>query len=108
MEMIAALASITGAASVFAAFAYVIRARALRPNESRIRAIDARPRVSVERGADGRSLLKRSSSSIPALSTWLNRRGYTQRWASELERAGLTLRPGEYFLARLFLAFVVI
>jgi tight adherence protein B len=39
------------------------------------------------------------------LSRWLNTQGYAERWTFELERADLSLRPGEYFMIRLLLAF---
>ena len=52
--MIAALASIAGAASVFVAFAYMIRERALRPDETRIRGLDARQGLVVSRPQFGR------------------------------------------------------
>lgn len=101
-----ALAAMVAAASVFMLTAYVIRARALRPSESRLRYLSPMNNVAIEEGSDGKALLRRSASSIPAISEILTRRGYARRWSENLERAGLTLRPGEYFLIRSMLALI--
>jgi tight adherence protein B len=104
--MMTAFAAIAGSASVFLLALYALRARTMQPNEARLHRL--RPdRVQVEQGPGGEMLLRRSASSIPAVSRWLSSRGYAERWASDLERAGLRLRPGEYFMMRAFLAVIV-
>jgi tight adherence protein B len=105
--MMAALVALSATACLFLFLVYLLRARALRSPEVRIQRLSPSRDVSVESGAGGASVLKRTSSSIPALSRWLNTRGYAERWAFELERANLSLRPGEYFLIRLLLAVTV-
>ncbi|HEY8173644.1 MAG TPA: type II secretion system F family protein, partial [Dehalococcoidia bacterium] len=62
--------------------------------------------VTIQQGEDGEALLRRSASSIPAITRFLDARGYAVRWAFQLEQAGLTLRPGEYFLVRMMFALV--
>lgn len=98
-----ALAAVTGAFAVFLLCAYMIRARAFAPGESRIRGLTPRDEVRVEAGRGGQAVLRRSASSIPALRRMLDTGGYTARWAFELERADVKLRPGEYLLVRLVL-----
>jgi tight adherence protein B len=97
MEIIAAF--IAGAA-IFMALAYVVRARALQPAEARLKYLSPRTQVVAKEESDGKVLLRRDASSIPAISGLLSRRGYAAKWAEDLERAGVTLRPGEYFLMR--------
>ncbi len=101
-----ALAAISASACVFLFFVYLLRARALASPELRIRRLSPSRDVQVTTEADGGSYLKRNASGIPALSRWLNARGYTERWTFELERADLSLRAGEYFMLRLLLAAV--
>ncbi len=99
-----ALVALSATACLFLFLVYLVRARALRSPELRIQRLSPSRDVAVAAGADGASFLKRNSSSIPALSRWLNTRGYAERWAFELERADLSLRPGEYFMVRVLLA----
>ena len=101
------LAAIIGAGAVFLFAAYAIRARQLTPSEARLQGLSQR-QVRVETDEEGKPILRRSASSIPALSRVLNARGYAQRWSTDLERAGLTLRPGEYFLVRVVFAIAAI
>jgi tight adherence protein B len=100
-----ALVAISATACLFLFLVYLLRARALRSPELRIQRLSPSRDVTVASGADGASFLKRNASSIPGLSRWLNTRGYAERWAFELERANLSLRPGEYFMVRALLAF---
>ena len=102
-----ALVAISASACLFLFFVYLLRARALRSPEVRIQRLSPSRDITVGSAGDGASFLKRDSSSIPALSRWLNTRGYTERWAFELERADLSLRPGEYLMIRLLLAVTV-
>jgi tight adherence protein B len=99
-----ALVAISASACLFLFLVYLLRARALRSPELRIQRLSPSRDVTIGSAGDGASFLKRNSSSIPALSRWLNTRGYAERWAFELERADLSLRPGEYFMVRLVLA----
>lgn len=99
-----ALIAISAAACLFVFLVYLLRARALRGPELRIQRLSPSRDITVGSGADGASYLKRNASSIPAISRLLSTRGYAERWAFELERADLSLRPGEYFMLRLFLA----
>lgn len=99
------LIALTGGAAVFLLVIYIVRARALSVGEARLYRLSASRDVSVAQGVDG-SFLKRSSSSIPFVNRLLNARGYAERWSFDLERANLTLRPGEYFLMRLVLAVI--
>ncbi len=94
------LAAIIGATATFLLAVYTIRARQLRPSEVRLQDLGPSRAVRIETDDDGRPMLRRNASSIPALSRMLNARGHAQRWAIDLERAGLTLRPGEYFIMR--------
>jgi tight adherence protein B len=64
--------------------------------------------VSVGRSSDTQQLLRGSASGIPVLAKMLDRRNYSARWTDELERAGLSLRPGEYFLMRVIIAVVTL
>ncbi len=98
------IAAILAGGAVFLLLAYMIRARALRPAEARIKYLAATRAVTIDKDASGQTLLRRESSAIPALNRFLTTRGYAERWAADLERADLALRPGEYFLIRLALA----
>lgn len=102
------MAAILGATAIFLMSLYVIRARAMRPGEARLQALNSTRDVVVETDEEGRPILRRSASSIPALSRMLSARGYAQRWSVDLERAGLTLRPGEYFMIRIILAMMTV
>lgn len=102
MEAVAAFL-ISGA--LFLLLAYGVRLRALRPTEARVRALS--PRLEhVGSGDEAQVLLRRGASGIPRVSQWLNASGYADRWAFDLERAGVRLRAGEYLLLRLVLASV--
>jgi tight adherence protein B len=102
-----ALVAISASACLFLFLVYLVRARGLRSPEMRIQRLSPSRDVSVGSGGDGGSFLKRNSSSIPAISRWIDTRGYAERWTFELERADLNLRPGEYFMMRLLLAVLV-
>lgn len=99
-----ALVALSASACVFLFFAYLVRTRALRTSELRIQRLSPSREVSVSSSPDGASLLRRDPSSIPAISRWLNTRGYAERWVYQLERADSSLRPGEYFMLRLLMA----
>jgi tight adherence protein B len=90
--------------AVLVLFTYLVRTRALRPSEVRLQNLGTRRSAALETNEAGETILRRDASSIPAMSRFLNHRGYSERWADDLERAGLTLRPGEYFLVRLVAA----
>ena len=104
------LAAIAAGGAAFLFFAYLIRTRVFRPAEDRLRYLSADRTlnsVRTEHEEDGRTLLRRESSSLPTLRRFLSTSGYAEQWAFDLERAGLTLRPGEYFLIRLLIAALV-
>ncbi len=100
------LVAISGAATAFLFFAYLIRARLVSAPEARLQRLSPSRDVRIASGDGGTTVLKRTSSSIPAVNRWLNSAGYTKRWAFDLERANLSLRPSEYFLIRLFVGFI--
>ena len=99
-----ALVAISATACLFLLFVYLLRARGLRSPELRIQRLSPSRDVTVGSAEDGSSFLKRNASSIPAVSRLLNAHGYAERWAFQLERADLSLRPGEYFIIRLLVA----
>jgi len=100
------LAAMTASATLFLLLVYVIRSRGVTSGEARLRYLSPSRDVRVEEDGDEATLVRRSASSIPAINRWLSTRGYADRWAFELERADLKLRPGEYFLMRVCLAVV--
>jgi len=102
-------AAVLASASVLLLLVYLVRARSLRPSESRIRYLSPVNAVAVETAkADDRPILRRDASGIPAIGSFLSSNGYAERWRIELERADLRFRPGEYFLMRLLLAGVAL
>jgi tight adherence protein B len=69
--------------------------------EQRLRAL--RPQGPAQ-GAEARTLLRRSTSAIPALRRALDTSSWADRAALDLERAHLSLRVGEYLMIRVFAA----
>ena len=102
----AALAALSASAFVFVVLAYVIRMRSESPTEARLHRLSAQREVVVTSSDEGRPLLRRSASSIPALSRLLSTSRYAATWAFDIERAGVSLRVGEYFLIRVIAAAV--
>lgn len=100
------LAAIVASLSVLMLVAYAVRARAMSPADSRLRVLTPLHEVSMERREDGSAILRRGVSSIPALGRFLNRRGYSEAWQFDLQRAGSNLRPGEYFMVRMTAALI--
>ena len=101
------LTAIIAGASMFCLLAYAVRAYALKPQEARLKALAPAHGVAVETSGEGVSLLRRDSSAV--VSRMLSTSAYASRWQFQLDRAGLSLRPSEYFLLRLVLgAFTVI
>ncbi len=100
-----AAAAVLISGALFLLLVYGVRLRALRPSEARVRGLA--PRLELDRGDDGQVLLRRGASGIPRISQWLNTSGYAERWAFDLDRAGLRLRAGEYLLLRLMVAAIV-
>lgn len=104
MEFLVALAA---GGSMFLLLAYMVRAHALRPSEARIRVLSSpADNVSVETTREGAAILRRMPNS--PIGRMLSASRYADRWRFELERAGLLLRPYEYFLIRLALGLVVV
>lgn len=95
-----ALAALTAGGFVLLFALYFVRARALRPSEARLHELSRQRDVSVDTSGD-RPLLRRNMSSIPMLSRMLSASRYAARWQFDIERAGLNLRVGEYFLVRI-------
>jgi tight adherence protein B len=98
-----ALTALVAAAAIFFFLAYLVRARALTPSEARLRYLTPLREQGDPRHREA-GVLRRSSSSIPFLRRLLDTNGYTERWSRDLDRAGLRLRPGEYFFLRLLMA----
>jgi tight adherence protein B len=100
------LAAIVAAGAVLCLFTFLVRAQAMRPSESRLYRLSPSRSVQIAPGGEG-SILRRGPSSIPAVGRLLSSRGHATQWSVDLERAGLTLRPIEYFLIRLLSASAV-
>jgi tight adherence protein B len=96
------LAAITIAGAVFLALVYLVRAYALKPQEARLKTLSPALGVKIESSGEGVSLLRRESSAV--VSRMLSTSAYASRWQFQLDRAGLKIRPSEYFLMRLILA----
>ena len=96
------LAAAMAALAVLFLFTFLVRAQALRPAESRLHRLSASRNVTLDTSGDN-TILRRNPSSIPAIGRLLTSRGYAAQWNSDLERAGLTLRPVEYVLIRLIM-----
>ncbi len=102
-----ALAALVAGSSIFLFLAYMVRARALRPAESRLRVLASGRDVELTTDDSGAAALLRRTSNSP-ISRLLTASVYAKRWEFELERADLKLRPNEYFLIRVALAVTTI
>jgi len=98
------LAAVVAGVSVLLLFSYAMRAARLRPADARLRVLAPLSSAVVEQRGDGEAILRPGGSAIPVIGSMLDRRAFGERWRFELERAGLTLRAGEYFLLRAMLA----
>jgi tight adherence protein B len=98
MEFLAATAA---GGALFLFLAYMVRARVLRPSEARIRVLATPSNVTLDADAQGSAILRRMPTT--PLGKWLSASKYSTQWQQDLERAGLALRPYEYFLVRLAL-----
>lgn len=96
------LAALTASVSVLLLAAYAARSLALRPADQRLKVL-ATGNMRIEQRGEGDAILRSGSSSLAFVGKYLDRRGYANRWRIQIERAGLTLRPGEYFLMRALL-----
>ncbi len=101
-----ALAALVAGGAVFLFLAYMLRTRALRPAESRLRVLSAQRDVAVDVSSQGAALLRRTSNA--PISRLLSASDYAQRWQFELDRADLKLRPSEYFLMRMAFALATV
>lgn len=101
-----ALAAVISAGAIFLLLAYMVRTYALKPQEARLKALTPALDVKLESSSEGVSLLRRDSSAV--VSRLLSTSAYASRWQFQLDRAGLKLRPSEYFLMRLVLGAVVV
>jgi tight adherence protein B len=96
IELVSALAA-GGAIALFAL--YAVRARQVRPADSRIRRLADRP-ASARRGLSWDEVRRRGPSSLPLLRNVLADSAWSARMTKNIEQAGLRLRVGEYVLAR--------
>jgi len=101
-----AVAAIVGGAATFFFLAYMVRAHAMRPAESRIRVLSATSQAGLVNDQQGVALLRRASTS--PVSRLLSTSVYAHRWQYEIDRADLKLRPSEYFLIRVGFAVVTV
>jgi tight adherence protein B len=97
------LAAVTASVTVMLFAAYAARRLSLRPADQRLRVL-APGGVDVEPRGEGEVILRPGTSSLAFVGRFLDRQGYAARWRRQLERAGLTVRPGEYFLMRCLFA----
>jgi tight adherence protein B len=93
------LVAFMAGAAVFMLLAYGVRTYALKPQEARLKALSPALDVKVDTSGEGVQLLRRDSSAF--VSRLLSASAYANRWQFQLDRAGLKLRPSEYFLLRL-------
>jgi tight adherence protein B len=105
MELMIAL--LLGGA-VFLGVVYLVRARALRPAESRLRHLQSPSHEVALSQEDGDVALLRRDPSKAVVSRMLSTSRYADRWQNDLDRADLKLRPAEYFLLRMLMAVVVV
>jgi tight adherence protein B len=105
MELLIALLLGTAA---FLGLVYLVRARALRPAEARLRHLQAPSHEVGLTEEDGDVALLRRGPSNAVVSKALSTSKYADRWQYDLDRADLKLRPSEYFLMRLLFAVVVV
>ncbi|HEX5478222.1 MAG TPA: type II secretion system F family protein [Dehalococcoidia bacterium] len=103
MEFLAAF-TIAGALFLFAV--YAIRSRSLRPTDARL--LNLADSVPQQVSDTEQRFLRQDASGIPAVRRFLASRGYADRWAFDLERAGVKMRAGEYFLMRAVLGMVTL
>ena len=101
------LAAFTIAGALFLFAVYAIRSRSLRATDARLLNLVAES-VPQQVSETEQRFLRKDASAIPAVRNFLASRGYADRWAFDLERAGLKMRAGEYFLMRLALAVVTV
>jgi tight adherence protein B len=99
-------AATTASLAVVTLAAYAARTFGLRPADQRRKVLSAGS-MQVEQRGDGDAILRPGASSLAFVGKYLDRRGYANKWRKDIERAGLTLRPGEYFLFRAFLGIVL-
>lgn len=100
-----AMAAIVAGAATFMFFAYMVRARAMRPQEARLQRLGESHTVRVSDDQGVAILRKQVQTPLTRL---LNAGTYAKRWEFELERADLKLRPNEYLMIRLALAAVTV
>lgn len=101
------LAAILAAATLFLLLVWALRSRKPHAGDRRLQRLQPSRDVVAATTVEGEVVLRRASSSIPALRKMLQTSRYASRWADQLERADLSLRPGEYFIMRIVLAITV-
>jgi tight adherence protein B len=97
------LAAVTASLAVMMIAGYAALALSRRPADQRLRAL-AGNSIEIEQRSDQDAILRPGASSLVILGHFLDRRGYAERWRIQLDRAALTIRPGEYLLVRCALA----
>jgi tight adherence protein B len=98
--MIAALAIVFVFVALLCAGAGFYMMNGSADEERRLRALRTQ---GPARGAEMRSLLRQSTSAIPALRRVLDTSTWADRAALDLERAHVSLRVGEYLMIRIFM-----
>jgi tight adherence protein B len=93
------LAAMTASLAVMMLAASAARSLARRPADQRLKVLAAGG-MQIERRSDGDAILRPGVSSMAFFGRFLDRRGYAERWRIQLDRAGLAIRPGEYWLIR--------
>jgi tight adherence protein B len=106
VALMEALIAIFAGSALFLLLAYGVRTYALKPQEARLKALSPALDVRVDTSGEGVSLLRRDSSAL--VSRILSTSAYADRWRFQLDRAGLSLRPSEYFLVRLVFGAVTV
>lgn len=101
-----ALTAIVAGGAIFMLMAYAVRTYAIKPQEARLKALSPALDVNVDTGGESASLLRKESSAV--VTRMLSTSTYSDRWQFQLDRAGMKLRPSEYFLLRLVLGALVV
>jgi tight adherence protein B len=100
------LIAFVAAGATFCLLAYMVRVYAMKPQEARKKTLSPAHNVQVETSGQGVSLLRKDSSAV--VSRALSTSAYATRWQFQLDRAGVNLRPSEYFLLRVILALMTV
>ena len=99
---------VIAATVTLAVFSLVVGIRASRRTamEERLESFKSERQAGPVAEAEGPVLRKRSYSGLPIFSTFLAQLGGSEQVAISLERAGLPLRVGEYYIIRYAMALI--